>query len=78
VVEILSPSNTAEEYLRKFNIYLKAGVREYWMVAPESKTAQTFVLRNGGYAGKVYDSQAILPSAVIEGLSLTLSDVFAG
>jgi Uma2 family endonuclease len=78
VVEILSPSNTAEEYLRKFNLYLKAGVREYWMVAPESKTVQTFVLRNGGYTGKVYDYPALLPSAVIEGLSVTLNDVFAG
>ncbi|MDR0669511.1 MAG: Uma2 family endonuclease [Treponema sp.] len=78
VVEILSPSNTASEYIRKFNLYMKAGVREYWIVSPESKTVQSFVLQNGAYMGTVYDSGAALPSAVLEGLSITLADVFAG
>jgi Uma2 family endonuclease len=78
VVEVLSPSNTADEYIRKFNLYMKAGVREYWIVAPESKTVQSFVLRDGAYTGTVYDSGAALPSAVLEGLSITLADVFAG
>jgi Uma2 family endonuclease len=77
VVEILSPSNTADEYVRKFNLYMKAGVREYWIVSPESKTVQSFVLQNGAYTGTVYDSGAALPSAVLNGLSVTLRDVFA-
>jgi Uma2 family endonuclease len=78
VVEILSPSNSGEECVRKFNLYLEAGVREYWIVAPESKTVQAFVLRNGAYEGTVYPANAALPSAVLEGLSITLADVFAG
>jgi Uma2 family endonuclease len=77
VVEVLSPSNIAEEYVRKFNLYMQAGVREYWIVAPESKTVQVFVLRNGAYTGTVYDAGGVLPSAVLEGLSITLRDVFA-
>ncbi|MDR2629559.1 MAG: Uma2 family endonuclease, partial [Spirochaetaceae bacterium] len=77
VVEILSPSNTADEYIRKFNLYLKAGVREYWIVEPKSKTVQSFVLQNNAYTGTVYESGATLPSAVIEGLSITLPDVFS-
>jgi Uma2 family endonuclease len=77
VVEILSPSNTADEYIRKFNLYMKAGVREYWIVSPESKTVQSFVLQNGAYTGTVCDSGA-LSSAILEGLAITLADVFAG
>jgi Uma2 family endonuclease len=77
VVEVLSPSNTADEYVRKFNLYMEAGVREYWIVSPESKTVQSFVLQNGAYMGTVYDSGAVLPSSVLEGLSVTLRDVFA-
>ncbi|MDR0403348.1 MAG: Uma2 family endonuclease, partial [Treponema sp.] len=73
VVEILSPSNTGEELVRKFNLYLEAGVREYWVVAPESKTVQSYILRNGAYEGKVYTMDAALPSAVLEGLSITLT-----
>jgi len=34
VAEILSPSNTAEEMGRKFRLYRKAGVREYWVISP--------------------------------------------
>jgi Uma2 family endonuclease len=78
VVEVLSPTNIAEEMVRKFNLYMKAGVREYWIVAPASKTVQAFVLQNDIYAGTVYDSAAILPSGIFEGLSITLHDVFAG
>jgi Uma2 family endonuclease len=77
IIEILSPSNTGEEYVRKFNLYMQAGVREYWIVAPQSKTVQVFVLQNGAYTGTVYDAGGVLPSAVLEGLSITLSDVFA-
>jgi Uma2 family endonuclease len=78
VVEVLSPANIAEEMVRKFNLYMKAGVREYWIVAPKSKTVQVFVLQNGAYTGTVYDSGASLPSAALEGLSINLNDVFAG
>jgi Uma2 family endonuclease len=77
VVEVLSPGNIAEEMVRKFNLYMKAGVREYWIVAPASKTVQAFVLQDGAYRGIAYDSDAALPSAELDGLSLTLSDVFA-
>jgi Uma2 family endonuclease len=62
---------------RKFNLYMEAGVREYWIVAPSSKAVQSFVLQNGAYTGTVYDSKAVLPSAILEGLSISLSDVFA-
>jgi Uma2 family endonuclease len=77
IIEILSPSNTSEEYVRKFNLYLEAGVREYWVVAPKSKTVQVFILENNAYTGTVYDHAAQVPVHVLLGLSVTLSDVFA-
>jgi Uma2 family endonuclease len=77
IVEILSPSNTSEELVRKFNLYLEAGVREYWVVAPESKTVQVFLLENDTYRGMVYSASATIPSEVLAGLSVTLTDVFA-
>jgi Uma2 family endonuclease len=78
VVEILSPSNTADETVRKFNLYMEAGVREYWIVSPKLKTVQSFTLQNGVYMGRVYDSGGTLPSTALEGLSINLSEVFAG
>ena len=32
VIEIVSPSSKRMDYLRKMNLYLMAGVREYWIV----------------------------------------------
>jgi Uma2 family endonuclease len=77
VVEILSPSNTADEYIRKFNLYMRAGVREYWIVSPAFKTVQSFILRDSLYTGTVYGSGAVLPSLVLPGLSISLDSVFA-
>jgi Uma2 family endonuclease len=78
VIEILSPSNTSEEYVRKFNYYLKAGVKEYWVVAPKSKTVQFNVLQGNSYRGTILASDALVSSEVVEGLSVSLKDVFAG
>jgi Uma2 family endonuclease len=77
IVEILSPSNTSEEYVRKFNLYLEAGVKEYWVVSPIYKTVQVFLLQSGAYCGKVYNSEATVPSTALEGLTVNLRDVFA-
>jgi Uma2 family endonuclease len=42
VVEILSPSNTAIEMARKFDLYRRAGVREYRVVNSADKRIQTY------------------------------------
>jgi Uma2 family endonuclease len=77
VVEILSPSNTGEECVRKFNLYLQAGVREYWIVSPESKTVQVNLLEDGAYRGLTYKADAVLPVHVLKDLSITLGDLFS-
>jgi Uma2 family endonuclease len=76
IVEILSPSNTSEEYVRKFNLYLEARVREYWVVSPLYKTVQVFLLQEGAYRGTVFGSTATVPSSVLEGLTVNLGEVF--
>ena len=77
IIEILSPSNSSAEYLRKLNLYLKAGVREFWAVSPDDKTVQVTIAQADANTWKTYEAGAILPSAAIEGLSVNLSDVFA-
>ena len=36
IIEVVSPSNEAHDYFRKYELYKKYGVREYWIVNPES------------------------------------------
>jgi Uma2 family endonuclease len=77
VIEILSPSNSSAEYLRKLNLYLKAGVREFWAVSPDDKTVQVTIFKADENTWKTYEAGSVLPSVAIEGLSVTLSEVFA-
>lgn len=37
VIEVVSPSTKAQDYLVKLNKYQSAGVREYWIVDPSKK-----------------------------------------
>jgi Uma2 family endonuclease len=78
VVEILSPSNTSEEFVRKFNLYLKAAVREYWVISPEAKTVQIFSYQDGKYLGASYAAADTAPSTVLDGFTISLAEVFAG
>ena len=77
VIEILSPSSRRHDMLLKFQRYLRAGVREYWIVDPDSKTLNVHVLDNGKYATNVYGDEDIAPVHVLDGCEINLSDVFA-
>jgi Uma2 family endonuclease len=52
IIEILSPSNKRHDQLRKFNLYLDAGVREYWVVDPEQESIHIHVLSDPAIAGQ--------------------------
>jgi Uma2 family endonuclease len=76
VIEILSPSTLQIDKLEKYNNYMKAGVREYWIVDPESKTVNVFVLKNGEYVAYAFGDKDILHSVVLEGCEVKLAEVF--
>lgn len=38
IIEIVSPSNPSDDYIRKLYYYKNYGVREYWIVDPKRKT----------------------------------------
>ena len=46
VIEIVSPSSKRMDYLRKMNLYLMAGVREYWIVDPVKKLVMVYDFEN--------------------------------
>jgi Uma2 family endonuclease len=77
VVEILSPSNTAIEMDRKFTLYRAAGVREYWIVAPEEKILHVHRLQEGGMNMTVYGARDTARSDILSGLAIPLEPVFA-
>jgi len=48
-VEIISPSSGVIDREDKFEQYASAGVPHYWLIDPEEKTIEAFVLRDGSY-----------------------------
>jgi Uma2 family endonuclease len=78
VVEVLSPSTLKYDWNYKFNLYEAAGVREYWIVDPKTKTANVFLLQpDGKYdLGTVYDNSQRVPVSILEGLEIDLDEIF--
>jgi Uma2 family endonuclease len=76
VIEILSPSNSAIEMHRKLNLYLEAGVREFWIVYPEDKHVEVYCLNDDRYELRVLRAGDTLTSAFFPGLEIPLEILF--
>lgn len=77
VVEVLSPGTAQYDRLIKFNLYRRAGVREYWIVDPDTKMVQVFRLEDGLYnAPDVFTAGSMAPVGIWEDFSIDLSQVF--
>lgn len=48
-VEILSPWNWNVDRQKKFKLYAKAGVTEYWIIDPEQRTIELYELHGSTY-----------------------------
>ncbi|MCM0651079.1 Uma2 family endonuclease [Clostridium swellfunianum] len=77
IVEVVSPSNASDDYVKKLNLYMKFGVEEYWIVSPKNRTVQIFNLENGVYGEpKIYFEKDIVKSSIFEDLSIGLKSIF--
>ena len=75
-VEILSPSSASHDTIRKYMLYMKVGIREYWIVDPATQTVVVHLLEDGGYKGRAFEKTDIVPVATLEGCSINLAEVF--
>ena len=78
IIEILSPSNQRVDRYIKFKRYFQAGVREYWIVDPESKVVQVNLLEGKRYMVMICEVADTLRCTVLPGLEIQLRDIFPG
>lgn len=77
IVEILSPSSWRHDCLVKYNLYQRAGVKEYWIVDTEKQVVLIHTLEEGQYhAPKAYTARDTVPVGVLEDCAVDLTAVF--
>ncbi len=57
VIEIVSPSSKTMDYIRKYSLYEKAGVREYWIVDPKEKRIVVYDFEEGTSSEYTFSDQ---------------------
>ena len=43
IIEVISPSNSERDYGYKLNAYMKYGVKEYWIITPETDSVLVYI-----------------------------------
>ena len=68
VVEIVSPSSSATDYILKFKYYLKFKVKEYWIV--DTEKILLFNLINDEYAATIFHFSSVVTSRLFPDLKI--------
>ncbi len=78
IVEILSPGNSRREMKIKKDLYAESGVREYWIVDPNTETVTCFNLEADDNYGRplIFLSDEAMPSIIFPDFTLQLSELF--
>ena len=78
LVEVLSLSNRGRDLLTKRALYARAGVPEYWIVDPMSRTIEVLTLdRDAFHTAQVAAGQDTVVSPLLGGMAFPLATVFA-
>ena len=76
IIEVLSPSSASHDTIRKFMLYLNSGVREYWILDPDTGSVIVNILNDSTYSSRAFDKTAVVSLSVLEGCSVNLTEVF--
>lgn len=77
IIEILSPSTASKDLNEKYDIYQKAGVKEYWTVDAADGIINVYLLVDGKYVPqRPYTYRQEIESFVIPGLIVDLKEIF--
>lgn len=79
VVEVFSPGTASKDKKKKFQLYQKHGVPEYWMMDPLERYIEVHRLENGRYALQgVYEPGETFESAALGGKAVEVKALFGG
>jgi Uma2 family endonuclease len=77
VVEIQSPSTSYDDLHRKYDLYERHGVREYWVVYLPDHLLRVFTLgADGKYGEGVEYNSGVVPIGIFGGIGIELGSIF--
>ena len=77
VVEIISKSTRSKDFVKKLDLYMYCGIKEYWIVNPISREVFIFALSDGNITdNKAYKLKDTAESFIFEGLAVELEKIF--
>lgn len=75
IIEIISPSTSSHDYIRKLNLYADAGVREYWIVNPQNKSIYVYHLEETQFETTAYTFQDTIKVNIYEDFFIDFSQL---
>jgi Uma2 family endonuclease len=77
VVEVSSPGTVGYDRTEKQKAYARAGVPEYWIADPASRTVEVLALEQGVYRSLgVFEGKATLPTRIVPDFSVHVEQFF--
>jgi len=77
IIEILSPSTAYYDLGRKYEIYEKSGVKEYWIIHPERKSIEIYQNESGQFRlVQTAKETGTINSLFLKGFELNLEKIF--
>ena len=75
IIEIVSPSSQRMDYQIKLFKYRTAGVKEYWIVNPDTRTVTVYGFENDSTSGQ-YSFDQDIPVGTYPDLSIKINNLF--
>lgn len=76
-VEVLSRSTKRKDILKKLDLYMQTGVKEYWIVDPDKKEVTVYNFEKHDISdNSTYIGDMTAKSKVFKGLEASLKDIF--
>lgn len=77
IAEVTSPTSEANDRGHKKDTYEANGVKEYWILSPDTKTIEVYLNQQGKFAlVNTYTNTGEIPVSIFDNISLSLSDIF--
>lgn len=74
IIEIVSPGSPSHDYITKLSLYKMAGVREYWIINPKSKTITIYFFESEIFA-KEYTFQDKIKVNIYDDLTIDFNQL---